>query len=342
VTLDDVARAAGVSSATVSRALGNDSRISARTREVVAQAAARLGYVPNVAARSLVVRATRTLGLLIPDATDPVHGQVVGGFEQAAAARGYTAIVANGFDDEAREWRALQVFSAHRADGIVLMGSVLDQRRVLASAQARRVVFISGEHLDLAGYTSDLPVGCIRADDAGGVEALVGHLLEVGCRRIGYLNGPHAASNATRREAAARALRAAGVDGRLRKYQGGGEAWRLGVPSAARIARDGLDALVCFDDKLALGAMDALRARGLRVPDDIAVAGFDDIPFAAVSNPRLTTVAQPSAEMGRLAVEMILQAIETDELPPSILLPTRLVVRESTVRRDRNPLAEGS
>jgi LacI family repressor for deo operon, udp, cdd, tsx, nupC, and nupG len=90
------------------------------------------------------------------------------------------------------------------------------------------------------------------------------------------------------------------------------------------------DALLCYDDKLALAAMDSLRTNGLRVPDDLAVVGFDDIPFAALANPRLTTVAQPSVDMGRLAVEMLLSSIQQDEMPPSVSLPVRLVVRQSS------------
>jgi DNA-binding LacI/PurR family transcriptional regulator len=338
VTLADVAQATGVSAATVSRALLHDSRISARTRELVARAAEQLSYVPNQAARSLVLRATRTLGLLVPEVTDPLHGQVVAGFEHEAAAAGYSVLVANGLGDPARERRALALFGAQQADGVALLGSILDQRQVVAAMRPSRVVFINTENLSLAGYASDLAAGCIRADEVAGIDALVQHVVQDGgYQRVGYLNGPPLASNVIRREAAARALErlaASGcpVDPSLRQYSSGEDGWRSGSRLLARFGEDRArpDALLCYDDKLALAAMDSLRTNGLRVPDDLAVVGFDDIPFAALANPRLTTVAQPSVDMGRLAVEMLLSSIQQDEMPPSVSLPVRLVVRQSS------------
>ncbi|MDR7422435.1 MAG: LacI family DNA-binding transcriptional regulator [Armatimonadota bacterium] len=331
MTIEDVARAVGVSPSTVSRALQDAPVISAATRRRVARAAARLGYVPNQAARSLVTRTTRTFGLMIPDVTDPVHGQVVTGFEQAAAEAGYTVIMANGFADPQRERRAIALFLAHRADGVALMGSVLPQARVRATVRPAPVVFINGEHVALAGYASDLATGCIRSDDLSGIDALVRHLVEGGRRRIGYAHGRPSASDLTRRDAAARALRRAVPGSRLIEY--GGEGWRSESALAGLIARDRPDAVLCYDDKLALRTIAALRTLGVRVPGDIAVAGFDDIPFAALSNPALTTVAQRSEEMGRLAVGMLRSALERAQMPRSITLPVQLVVRESTARR---------
>ena len=333
VTIEDVARVAHVSAATVSRALQGNPVISPRTQALVVHAAHRLGYVPNQAARSLVVRSTRTLGLLIPDATDPIHGQVAAGFEQEAGAHGYSVILASGFGEATREQRALRLFTVHRADGIALMGSVLRQRDVRAAARPGHVVFINSEHPGLSGYQGDLPAGCIRADDVSGIEAVVTHLVERGYRRIGYAGGRATASNITRRDAALRALREMGV-GTLRQYAGP-DNWQAGGAVASEIAHDRPDAVICYDDKLALHTMDALRALGIRVPRDIAIVGFDDIPFARISNPRLTTVAQPSAEMGRRAAAILLRAIETGEMPRSVMLPVQLMVRESSVRSTR-------
>jgi LacI family repressor for deo operon, udp, cdd, tsx, nupC, and nupG len=210
------------------------------------------------------------------------------------------------------------------------MGSVLDQEEVLGTVAPDLVVFVGTENLALAGPKTDLPVGCLRLDEASGVDAVISHLVECGRTRIGYVSGPQVFSNTTRRKAAMRALADRGIDGRHRQYYGGGDGWMSGASVAARIAQDRPDAVLCYDDKLALAVMDGLRQIGLRVPDDIAVAGFDDIPFAALANPRLTTVAQPTAEMGRRAVQMLLSAIEGGALPPSQVLPVRLIVREST------------
>ena len=338
VTLHDVAGDARVSASTVSRALNGDPRIGPETRARVEYVAAQLGYVPNQAARSLVLRATRTLGLLVPEVTDPIHGQAVAGFEDEAALQGYTVIMANGFDHPEREARALQVFARHQADGIAVLGGVLDQRRVLAAVHPSRVVFVDGENPSLAGAIQDLPLGCIRADDGAGVEALVAHLVELGRRRFAYVAGPPVASSIVRGTAIARGLTQAGLSPQdLGYYPGTNIDPASATAFAAEVADNRPDALLCYDDKLALVVMDALRTHGLRVPDDVAVTGFDDIPFARLANPRLTTVAQPAAEMGRRAVGMLLGAIDTGVMQPSMRLPVQLMVRESstTPRADR-------
>jgi DNA-binding LacI/PurR family transcriptional regulator len=331
ITIEDVARGAGVSVATVSRALRDQPQVNARTRTRVVTVARRLGYVPNRAARSLVIRATQTLGLLIPDATDPIHGQIVTGFAQEAAAHAYTVILANGFDDPAHERRALEIFAMHRADGVALMGSMLRQRETRLAMRPSPVVFVIGEHPALAGYRSDLVRGCIRADDIQGMDAVVRHLFDSGYRRVAYAAGQGSASDITRRDAVRRALAAANVGEPLRVYESLPQRGGTNGAVAAAIAGDPPDALICYDDKLAFQLVDQLREHGITVPRDIAVVGFDDIPFARMANPRLTTVAQPSVEIGRRAAAMLLTAIRTGTMPQSIQLPVRLVVRESTI-----------
>src|SRR3954466_16146322 len=147
VTLVDLAERAAVSVATVSRALSGDPQISAATQARVRQIAADLQYVPNVAARNLVLQSTATLGLMTPDVTDPIHGQVVTGFQQQAAAHGYSVILSNGFWDEATEARALREFAAHRVAAVAVMGSVLSQAEVKRLLAPTPVVFIGSEHI---------------------------------------------------------------------------------------------------------------------------------------------------------------------------------------------------
>jgi len=331
VTIEDVAKGAGVSVATVSRALRDQPQVNERTRKRVVSVARRLGYIPNRAARSLVVRATQTLGLLIPDAIDPIHGEIVTGFEQEAAAHGYTVMLANGFDDPAHEHRALEMFAMHRADGIALLGSMLRQRETRLMTRASPVVFLNGEHPHLAGYQSDLAQGCIRADDIQGMDAVMRHLFDNGYRRLAYVAGQGNASDLTRRDAVARALKAANAAEPLRVYDSPPQRGEINGSFAATIAKDRPDALICYDDKLAFQIMDLLREHAIVAPRDIAVVGFDDIPFARMANPRLTTVAQPAVEIGRRAAAMLLTAIRIGTMPPSIQLPVRLIIRESTV-----------
>jgi LacI family transcriptional regulator len=194
------------------------------------------------------------------------------------------------------------------------------------------VVYVGGENVSLAGYRSELPTGSIRVDDVRGIELVVEHLRARGYRRVGYVNGPDLASNATRRDTAIRSLSTDGLSCALYPYLGGIESLGAVNATVSTMAADAPDALICYDDIEALGVMDALRGRGIRVPDDMAIVGFDDIPFAGISNPRLTTVAQPSEEVGRAAFAMLLASLRDGRLPPSIVLPVRLVVRESTTR----------
>jgi LacI family transcriptional regulator len=328
--LEDVARLAGVSPTTVSRALRDDARISEPTRVAVQHAANRLGYIPDARASSLRGRATSTIGLLVPDVADPMHGQFAMGVQQAASAQGYTVLLANGLSDPAQERQALQVFTAQRTDGIVLVGSMLSPQEAAALVSPCPVVQVGGENVRLAGNRLESPNGVIRVDDASGIEAVVAHLKSRGYERVAYVNGPDLASNVIRRDAALRYLAAAGMRGALYPFLGGVESLGALTTMVSTLVAERPQALICYDDVEALGIMDALRGSGIRVPDDIGVVGFDDIPFAGIANPRLTTVAQPSEEVGRSAFGMLLTALKNGELPPSITLPVRLIVREST------------
>ncbi len=276
------------------------------------------------------------IGLLLPDVADPLHGQLAMAVEQAASSEGYTVLLANGFSDPVQERQALQLFAGQRADGIVLAGSMLSPQEANALVSPCPVVYLGGENVSLAGYKSELPTGSIRADDISGVEAAVQHLRSCGYRRLGYVNGPDLASNVTRRDAALAGLAASGLTCALYPYPGGVESLGALNATVRTLLIDRPEALICYDDVVALGIMDALRNHGLRVPDDIGLVGFDDIPFAGIANPRLTTIAQPSEEVGRRACAMLFAGIRSGELPASCMLPVQLVVRESTTTvRDR-------
>lgn len=332
VTLADVARLADTSEATASRALKNDPRIGQQTRAAVRAAAGKLGYVPNAAARSLRVRRTHILGLLLDDLADPVHGQVAAGFEAEAAARGYAVFIMTGLHDPEREDRALRAFLEHRADGIVFASTVSDPALVYARVPRERVVFVQPDYPGLADGTAPPERGVLQSDDAAGVAATVRHLVERGYRRIAYLGAGGGASDVLRRAAAAAELgRLTGST--LRALDAGLTGWRDASAAAAEIAADPPEAVVCYDDKLALALLDALRSTRLAVPDDLAVAGFDGTAAARQARPRLTTVAVPSTELGRRAVEMVLASTSDGIMPESTVLPVRLVVGESTPPR---------
>lgn len=339
VLLHDVARAAGVSLSTASRALRHDPRISVATRRSVRKTARELGYIPNVAARSLRAKRTRILGLLLADLSDPVHGQIAAGFEQEAAEHGYRVVFVAGLNDPVRERRGLRVFIEHATDGVALISSVLDPREARRRVPPSRLVIAQPDHRSILRRKGALPPGVIQTDDATGIAAATAHLVECGYRDIAYVGDGTRASSAVRREAAAATLVALGVDRPLRWFEASDDAWRTPLEIAARILREPPDALICYDDKLALAILDGLRSHGVRAPEDIGVVGFDGIPFAAISHPRLTTVAAPTAELGRLAASSLVGAIQSGEVPGPALLPVELVVRAST--RVRAVVAEG-
>ena len=330
VLLKDVAESAKVSGSTASRALADDPRISLATRRAVKAAAAELHYVPNAAARSLRVRRTRTLGLLLPDLRDPVHGQVASAFEQEARHAGYCVIVVAGENELPRERLALRIFAEHGTDGVAIVSGVLSPREARERVDPDRLVLVWPDHRSLLRRDGPRVPGVIQTDDASGMTAAVNHLVDSGYRRIGYVDGGDSASNAIRAEAVSKTLRRRGIRTTPRVYPAPADAWRAPGDLAAVISADLPEALLCYDDKLALALMDALRALGIRVPDDIGIVGFDGIPFAAISNPRLTTVVAPSAEMGRVAASSLIRAIAEGVLPDAVLLPLELIIREST------------
>jgi len=330
VLLKDVARQANVSGSTASRALADDQRISLATRQMVKAVATELRYVPNAAARSLRARRTRTLGLLIPDLRDPVHGQVASALEQEAREEGYAVIVVAGENDLALERLALRIFAEHGTDGVAINSSVLSARETHERVDPDRLVLVQPDHRSMLRRVGPLAPGVIQTDDAGGARMAVDHLVEIGYRRIAYVGGGARASNAVREDAAAAALRKHGVGSSLRTFAATADAWRAPQALAATIAADLPDALICYDDKLALALMDALRDLDVGVPDDVGIVGFDGIPFAGLSNPRLTTLAMPSAEIGRLAAASLIRAVHHGVMPDAVLLPLQLVVREST------------
>ena len=330
ILLKDVATSANVSGSTASRALADDPRISLATRLSVKAAAAELNYVPNAAARSLRMKHTRTLGLLIPDLRDPVHGQVASGFEEEARRSGYCVIMVAGENEPARERLALKIFAEHGADGVAIVSGAISPREARERVDPERLILVQPDHNSLPRREGVLPPGVILTDDAGGLKAAVNHLVDNGYRRIAFVGGGGGATNKVRSEAVATTLRSRGVKAALRTFGASDDTWRDPTELAADIAADLPEALVCYDDKLALALMDALRKLRIRVPEDIGMVGFDGIPFAAISNPRLTTVATPAGEMGRLAAASLIRTIQVGARLEAVLLPPDLIVREST------------
>ncbi|MGJ7509186.1 LacI family DNA-binding transcriptional regulator [Variovorax sp. GT1P44] len=328
VTIRDVAQAAGVHVSTVSRALNPAKRglISAEVLRVVEEAALKLGYRPNRAASALRTGRTHTIGVLVPDITNPVFPPILQGIEASAAARGYFVFVTN-VVDHALARPIVERMLAQRVDGLVMATATRDDPLVDYIAKA-------GMHAVLvnrADETGRLPA--VVSDDRLAMKLAVDHLVSTGHRRIGHLAGPqNIPTGVGRRQGVEQALRDRGlemacvVECESYSREAGRAAMKqmLAAPSLP-------DAVVCCNDLVALGAYDALREQGIRVPRDISITGHNDMPLVDMVNPPLTTIRLPHRELGWRAAEMLFDEIEGKALSAStVVLRPELIVREST------------
>ena len=298
-TIGDVARRAGVSTATVSRVLTGQGRARPETRDRVVAAARDLGYRPSGVARSLRQRATRTIGLIVTDIENPFFPQLVRAVEDAARELGYAILLCNADDDPERESGYLELLVDRWVDGVVIAASSLGgrHREWLADAPLPIVLVNSAER--------GVGLSTVASDNRAGGDLAASHLLELGHRRFAVLAAPPRNIDGPARLAGARAAIAAGgvAEDAIRVAVGdAGVAGGERAAAEALAADPGLTAIVAYNDLMAIGAMRAVRAAGRRVPGDVSVVGFDDVDLAAYVDPPLTTVAQATSEMGRWAV----------------------------------------
>jgi DNA-binding LacI/PurR family transcriptional regulator len=324
VSIKTIAEKAGVSASTVSRALRSDRRISPATTRIVQSLAKELGYSPSLVARSLVLRHTRTIGVVVTTVADPYVGQVMAGVETAAEAEGYTLILATSGGVAEKELQSIEMLRRHRVDALLVVSSrAVDLYDSLLQDLEQPLVVINSQ--GPAGRTLS-----VRTDTAQGAALATRHLLEQGHRRIAFIGGPAAShSSAQRRTGYLRALNDCGVrpDHRL-LLPGAGEAadgrralsWLLDLEASA---------VVCYNDLTALGLLAAAAAAAVPVPGRVSVVGIDNVPLGALSYPPLTTVDQRTAELGRQGLRSALAALG-GEAYQDVVLESRLVIREST------------
>ena len=326
-SIRDVARTAGVSTATVSHVINNTRFVSEEMRARVLEAIEQCGYYPNAHARSLASGRSQILGLIISDIANPFFPELVKAIETAAFEHGYDVVLSNTNYDPERTSHYVRRLIERKVAGVALMTSELDTS--LIDELARRDVAVV--FLDL-GETGQ-HMSNLRVDYEAGIEEAVRHLVTLGHRHITFVSGPNHLRSAARRLEAFRSsmrrhLPGVGVqiyNGDF-KLEGGRRAIR------AMLAQGELPtALLAANDMMALGAMSELRALGASVPEDVSVVGFDDIEFASLSSPQLTTVSLPRTELGRRAVEALIETIgHPERRGVEIEIPTRLVVRGST------------
>jgi DNA-binding LacI/PurR family transcriptional regulator len=326
-SIKDIARLARVSHPTVSRALHNSPLVNAQTAAKIRKIADEAGYRASAVARGLVTRRTRTIGLVVTTVADPFASEVVCGVEQTANDHGYSVFLADSNADPVRERKVVQAFAERRLDGIIVTSSRVGALYLpLLKEMMVPIVLVNDQHPGAFVHS-------VMIDNLGGMRALAGHLTALGHRRIGYLGDQFGyQSDVERFTGYAAALEAAGIE-KMPELVVHGD----GRPEAAMAAIEKLLALAhpptavcCYNDMSALGAMRQIRARGLRVPEQISVAGFDDLFFASYMEPALTTVRQPMRSMGQMAMESLFRLMSGEESVPQIRVPAELIVRQST------------
>ncbi|MFA9444273.1 LacI family DNA-binding transcriptional regulator [Egicoccus sp. AB-alg6-2] len=330
-TMSDVARFAGVDVSTVSRALNERTAAMLRSETVerVLAAASELGYQPNVLARGLRTQRSHTVGMLLPDLTNPFFPPIVRGLEDALDAGGYTLIVTNTDNDARREARSLQSLVGRQVDGLVVATSHLDSDEGTAAVGNLPVVLVNRRGTDPS-------VPAVVPDDAAGVTLAVRHLLDLGHRRIAHVAGPTDTSTGrSRAEAFETFATDAGVYDPALVEHAAIFAVGDGMEACQRLLEQHPDvtAICAANDLLAIGCLRALRAAGRRVPQEVSLVGFNDMPLVDLIDPPLTTVRIPQYEMGRRAGELLLGLLDD---PPArrarkaVELAPELVVRQST------------
>ncbi len=328
-TIRDVARLAGVSKSTVSRVLNSDPNVSEDARRAVTAAMKEMRYTPNALARGLSTRRTGTIGLIISDITNPFHAEVARGVEDLAADYESNVILCNTDSRPKKEAAYVDLLLEKRVDGIIFTSVKMNESDV-TDLRARHVPFVfAGRSLP------DVDADSVVVDNVLGGSQATNHLLALGHQRIAYIAGPsHVSASMDRFDGYCQALRRAGLEpdpdlvaeGDFRQ-EGGYRAMSL------LLGRGGpLTAVFAANDYMAIGALEAVLERGLRVPEDVAVVGFDDILFAGLHLVQLTTVAQPKYDMGAIAARILFERITGASEGKSwhrVVLPSRLVIRRT-------------
>lgn len=334
-TITDVARRAGVSKSLVSLVMRNEPHVSARRREAVRQAVTALGYRPNAMARGLKQQRTGLLGVMVSDLHNPFFADVVEGVQDQASRSGYRVLIDTASPLAAQQDDAIETLLELRVDGLILAGLLAESRVIIAAGRELPVV--------LVGRTArSASLDSVTNDDWAGAVAVVRHCASLGHRRIAHIDGGQVAGADARRQGYEDAMRAL----RLRKHMVviSGSYSEEGGHSGALVLleqRPRPTAIFAANDMAAIGALNAIEERGLRVPDDVSLVGYDNTSLAALRHISLTTVHQPRLEMGQMAVTTLLDRLEGRTRPRRAVLSPSLVVRGTTAPPRPEPKGVG-
>jgi DNA-binding LacI/PurR family transcriptional regulator len=337
--MQEVAKLAGVSTALVSLVMRQAPNVSDRRRKLVLDAAADLGYRPNVLARNLASRRTQTIGVVVNDLHNPFFAEIVDGIQDAADKSGYRLLLGNGSRSKQGEARAVETFLQFRVDGIVLVGPRLTIGAIEAAA-ADAAISVVGR------ATRHRALDTVNSDEAVGAKLAVEHLIGLGHKRIAHISGGTGAGSAPRRRGYEATMKAHGLAQHITVTngdfnEGGGytAAKRLldiAIPNKSNRAKSNRaksnrpTAIFAANDQSAAGALDYIEASGLSVPDDISLVGYDNTALAAMHHMSLTTINQPRAELGRIAATLLFDRLGGRTSPVHHVAAPTLVVRRSS------------
>jgi LacI family transcriptional regulator len=331
VTIRDVARLAEVHPGTVSRALNEQTRalVNEETAARVLRAADQLGYRPNPIARGLKTNRSYTIGVMIPDLTNPLFPPIVRGIEDQLGDAGYTLLIVNTDNDPERERSHIDAMRARQVDGFIAATARLDVELLHEAAAGGTPLVLVNRSLE------DGSLPAVTVDDRRGIALAVDHVVKLGHRRIGHVAGPQNVSTGHRRYLGfLEAMAAAGLEVSPDQVS---FADAFTESEGVRACREVLSheprltAIVAANDRLAIGCYDALDAHGLSCPDDVSIVGFNDMPFIDRLRPPLTSVRIPQREIGSVAADLLLEQLSDGAVPArEILLEPSLIVRAST------------
>ena len=330
MNIAEIARRANVSTATVSRAINQSGPVKAATARKVWRAISELNYYPNSHARALVSGRSRLIGLIVSDITNPFFPELIRSFETQASEQQYDLLFTSTDYLTSRMTTCLRRMLERKVDGVAMMTSEMDMS--LIKELGRRGVPLVFMDVGQVGPK----MSHVAIDYANGVKQAVDHLVALGHKQIGFISGPldlHSAR--TRRQAFLDAVRGHGLSPDKRLIREGTHTAEGGQKAMAAILRLSRHptAVVSSNDWTAIGALHAIHAAGLRVPSDISLVGFDDIPLASYTNPSLTTVRMSAADVGSTAFDALFKLIGGERLEGDVYqVPTRLIVRESTTK----------
>jgi LacI family transcriptional regulator len=330
-SIKDVAERAGVSIGTVSNVLNRPDKVAATTRELVLAAIAELGFVRNSQAAQLRAGTSRSLGLIVLDLANPFFHDIARGVEDVATELGYALLLCNSDEQASREDRYLQLLEEQRVRGMLITPVDVDSARLDALRRRGTPTVLVDRHDPRADCCS------VAVDDVAGGELAGAHLLALGHRRISYVTGPLSLRQCNDRLTGLRQAVAAGgadPDEVITVVEVPALKSRVGYEAARRLFEDGVDlgAVFCANDLLALGVLRAAVSTGRRVPDDVALVGYDDIEFAADAAVPLSSVRQPTLRIGRTAAQLLVEECDHPESHShqQIMFRPELVVRDST------------